>query len=426
MRIHSSVSPRGGFRAVNRIEKLLIVEEGLGEFGKQLTWVAVPLVAVLELHASVSKMAILATGTGAAALVGGAVNSSMTRWLSLQIRVYLSCLLTALALLLVPATTLFGFTSMNSLYVSAVITGFVGPMFRVAFMTVVQRQVSAADVLVLNGRINLVQSIISVGSPTLVGLTATVVDPSLLLVVDAATWLVSAVILGRLSIDRVVEQEGPADDDEPRYEAAPRSAHSPFTPVVTAGIFCEVAWIFGRACIGTVAVLYIIDKLNFGSTAVGVVFTIAGLGFVIGAALAGIAGSRLGYARLSGIVAITAVACAGGLLATPVTGYVALGGVALFTAASAMGYILLDVTLTSWRQTNLSESDLGIVASWADSAGTATRLGAGIVAGIVGTIFGLSILMVVVGALFVALSFMLGPVLTRATKDLNYVAESAL
>lgn len=402
---------------MKNIERILIAEEGLAEFGKQLTWVALPLVAVLELNATVTEIAALATITAVAALIGGATNASLSQRLGLHTRIYLSSVVTALALLIVPAAALGHSSSMIWLYVSAIVTGFFGPMFRVAFMTVVQRGVPPVRLLPLNGRINLVQSIISVGSPTLVGLAALVIEPSLLLIVDASTWLVSAVVLGSLARESAASTPDagvPAD-----FGAVQEPAHpgSRFTAVVKAGIFCEVAWIFGRASMATVAVLYIIDSLGFGSASVGVVFTIGGLGFVAGASLASMAGSRLGYTALNAAVAVSAIVCATSLLLSPISDPVALAGVAVFTAVSALGYILLDVTLTSWRQTNLNEADLGVVASWADSAGTAARLSAAVVAGFVGEMFGLKALVLLIGVIFVVLSTILGPVLARATED---------
>jgi hypothetical protein len=377
---------------VHRKLTLLLVEQGVGEFGKQMTFVAAPLLAVVQLHAGAAAVAALATTGAVAALAGAALNAALTRAVALRTRAVVAALASAVGLLAVPVAQALGRLDVAVLAVVIAVLSLAAPVFRVGVISLVPRLVPPSDYVRVGGRISLVQSVTAVGGPVVVGGLAVVVSPSFLLGVDSLTWFFSAAVLGWLLKPVGAAPEPGPDGGSPVPDAPAEPAPPPASlrAPILAGLAAEGVWALCRTSVSTVLALYIVDNLHFNTLSVGVAYAVGGAGFLAGAALAGLAGERLTYrvtARLAGWIAL---ACALALFTSLVSGPAGLAGIAVFTGASAMGYLLLEVTLTAWRQTNLDEHGLSRVSSAADGVGTSARLGGAVLAGIVGQLLGVS------------------------------------
>lgn len=398
---------------VQAMMRVLLLEQGISEFGKQLSFFALPVIAVVILGASVFDVGLLATVTASAALAGGVVSARTVTTLSLYSRTWLPVVCTSLALLVVFLGGMSEWFRIEFIYAAGAVAGLCAPMLRVSYLTAVKRTISENEILAFNGRANLIQAVVSVAAPTLVGVaTAGGLSPLFLILVNIATLLFTAVVL------HWIIGHAKSDSDGTRTDSPSANDHGAATALdvrlrnqTLFGIGCETLWVFCRTGVGAVVVVYILDYLGRTEFSVGLVMTAGGIGFVAGAALSSL-GSKTAP-LLRNVVFFCSALCGLLLLVTFVEENVAFFAIACFSAFSAIGYIVLDVAMTSWRQVALREKDFMVFSSWSETSTTAARLASGAVSGLLGHYVGLHWLLIWMGVIFLFMTIVLVLVLGK-------------
>jgi MFS family permease len=314
--------------------------------GDQITFVALPLVAVLVLDAGPAQMGYL----GAAALLPHLLLSLPAGvWLdrvARRKRVMIAADLGRAALLgAIPLAYWLDALTLGQLYTVAFLTGCLAVLFDVSYPTLFV-SVTARDRYVEgNSLISGSRSFALVGGPTVAGLLVQVFSAPVALLADAVSFLVSAGFLGRVrSAEPPVEEaEGGRLRDRVITGLRFIGGNEIFRPSLTAVATLN----FFNYAFGALFVLYAIRSLGIEAGTLGLVLGAGAVGAICGAVVAGRVGRRIGIgpAFLLGCVLFPAP-----LVLVPLAGgpdWLVL--VMLFVAEffSGLGVMILDINASS-------------------------------------------------------------------------------
>ncbi len=352
--------------------------------GSRITRTALPIAAIVMAGAGAYDLGLLTValtlpGAICAWFSGGFVDRHRRRPLMIG-----ADLVRAIALLAIPLAAYAGAVSLPLLYAVAVITGIATVLFDVADHVFINDLVGRRRVLDANAKRETAEAIAEISGPAAGGALVAWLTAPLAIAVDAASFVVSALLLGRIRKRETIAAEG----------------SSSFVADVRTGI--GVVWrdravrslFLGTStltlCMSFMAslyTLYALSDLGLTPTQLGVAIGFGGVGALIGAALAGPAAMRWGPRRsLIGALVVGAIAQVLIPLAPP-TPWIAM---AFLIAAQVIGDGALTVYLineTSLRQRLLPAHSLGrAAATWQVAGGVLAPAGALIGAALAETI----------------------------------------
>ncbi|MGC4896022.1 MFS transporter [Micromonospora sp. DT31] len=353
----SAPATRGGlFR--HRDFRLLWTGHTVSAVGSNMTTVALPLVAVAVLDATTFQVAVL---TAAAWLPWLLAGLPVGAWVDRVRRrpVMIAADLVAAALFVsVPLAALLGLLTVGHLLVVALGGGLARVFFETADQVYLPTLLRPDQVPEANARLHATQTASYLVGPGLAGVVAQLLGAVTAVALDALTFLLSALCLGRI---RAVEgrPHRPAGTTSLRREIAAGLrfvARDPYLRVLTVfGAASNIGLIGYQA----VLVVFLVRSAGLPAGLVGLLIGLASMGGVVGAALAARLARRLGTAR--------AVLLAGALtgppaLLIPLTGPGAraawlVGGGVLVSMGVAVG----NVVKGSFRQTYTPHRLLGRV-----------------------------------------------------------------
>ena len=377
-------APPAGLRR-HRGFTLLWLGEGVSLLGTATTSVLLPLLAVVTLHAGPGWMGALAAATWLPWLLVGLPAGAWVDRLPAQRVMIVADLSAAAALLSVPAAFALGRLSLPQLLVVALLVGTATVFFRAAYPVFLTAVVPPDQLEAANARLLGTESAMQVAGPGLGGLLAQVVSAAAGLVLDAVSFLVSAVCLARI---------------RPAYPKAVREPVEPLGRRIRAGVdFVRrdryLRWFvllgsvsnFGLIGYSAILVLHLVRDLGLSPTGVGIVLAVGSVGGLVGAALAPYASRRFGSGR-----ATIALLVLGG----PPALLVALGDPGWRTGLVPLGLFLVGVFVVAgnvirgaWRQRYVPTALLARVVTTHQVIAYAAMPLAGVVAGGLGATLGI-------------------------------------
>lgn len=189
-----------GVRSLGREFGWLWTAYAVSTLGTWLAFDAFPLIAILVLHAPASEVSLLA----AAGLAAGAVVAvPLGSWIEFRRKrpVMLTLdLIRFVALLTVPAAYLLGQLTFVQLLLVSIIVGAAAITFRAASGAYLKSLVQSGDLLIANGRFEFTTWTATMLGPPLGGFAIGLFGPAITVVVDAFSYLLSA--LGLLAIGK--------------------------------------------------------------------------------------------------------------------------------------------------------------------------------------------------------------------------------
>jgi MFS family permease len=312
-------------------------------FGDQVTLIALPLAAVLVLHASAAQMGYL----GAAALMPHLLFSLPAGvWLERSGRrrlVMIGADLARAALLAsLPLAYWFGSLTFAQLYAVAFVTGCLAVAFDISYSTLFVAITQREDYVDANAWLNGSRAFSFVAGPSTGGILVQILSAPTALLADAASFLASAFYLGRMRAP-----EPPLEPSEGgmreqisegiRFIARSRILGPSLVSVATLNFF--------NYAFAALFILYATRELGVKAGTLGVVLGAGAVGGLLGALIAGRVGRRIGLgpAFVVGMVLFPAP-----LLLVPLAGgpRPAVLGM-LFTAEflSGLGVMILDINV---------------------------------------------------------------------------------
>jgi predicted MFS family arabinose efflux permease len=294
----------------------------------------------------------------------------------------------AVLLASIPLAALVGRLSMTQLYVVSFGMGALSVLFRVAYASLLPSIVRRSDLAEGNARLALAEAVARVAGPGLAGGLVQLLSAPFAIVVDSASFLVSAVSLSAIRADEEIGRRSPSAGAWPEIREGFSAVlgHPLLRPLLVGTALGNVA--DGLVFQSGVIVLFLTRELSFQPAVLGGVFAGLGIGGLIGAALTGPATRAVGIGTtILGCLGLWSVGY-GGLA------YISASPLAPVLAAILLGAVgainpIAGANISTVRQIVTPDHLLGRVTAVV-SVGSTTALTAGSLAGgLVGDSIGL-------------------------------------
>jgi MFS family permease len=269
--------------------------QSISELGSQVSQLAIPWVAAVELHASPIAFSVLATLEFLPFILFALPAGVWVDRLRRRQILIVGDGARAVLLALIPILWALGVLQIWQLLVLAFVTGVFTVFFDVAYQSYLPALIEQEHLIDGNSKLQLTVSIAQIGGPSLSGgLIAAITAPYAILV-DALSYVVSTVFMISMKHRENLPRQ---DAAEPRPQMWPQ---------VKEGL----AWVVGNpnlravaGCTGTsnfcsslmfaVVILYMVRSLHLSSIEAGAVFAVGSAGSIVGALRANRLGKSLG------------------------------------------------------------------------------------------------------------------------------------
>lgn len=314
--------------------------------GSAVGAVALPLTALTVLDASAFEMGLIAAASYVAWLVIGLPAGVIVQRLPLRGAQVAADLARAAAVASIPLAWWWGRLSIAQLVVVALVVSFANVLFDVANATFLPAIVGRDQLHARNSLTSATHAGTQLSGPTLGGVAVQALGAVPAVLLDAASYLVSAALLWSLPARRV-----DAPDRWPPIRAMIGEGWRYVTRHPVMGPTMWTATAVNFVCGAHLAVhpLYLVRELHAPAALVGALLAAEGVGSLVGAALTPWITGRWGTARS---LVVACVVAAGGAFLVPVgTGWRAYLAFAAGNVVFAGGVVVLSVTTRTYRQT---------------------------------------------------------------------------
>jgi MFS family permease len=261
-------------------------------FGDQITYIALPLTAVLVLDANAAEMGYL----GAAALLPHLFFSLPAGvWLERVARrrqvMILADIGRAGLLASIPLTYAFDSLTFTQLYIVAFGTGTLAVLFDISYMTLYVAVVERESYIEANSLLHGSRSFSYVAGPSVGGVLVQLLSAPAALLADAASFVSSALFLGRLEApEPPLERRTTRARDEVKEGLGFLFRNSVLRPA----LFGTATLNFFNYAFWALFLLYATDELGIKAGTLGLVLGVGAFGGLTGAIVAGRVGRRIG------------------------------------------------------------------------------------------------------------------------------------
>ncbi|TMD51588.1 MAG: MFS transporter [Chloroflexi bacterium] len=265
--------------------------ESVSAVGTQLTALAIPTLAIFQLHATPFDVGVLTACTFAGYPLVGILGAPLIDRIARRSMLLVMNILRAAALATVPLAGAFGLVSLGQLALVALIVSGATALFDTAYQSAVPQLVREEELLGANARLETSQSAANFAGPALAGWLIGIIGALATIVGDAVSYLWSALMVSLISI---------ADDPPRVVRPNPvRDIASSFVlwrrySALVALAACVVISNVGNMAVRTALLLVAYRVFALGPDGAGWILAVGGLASVIGATLAGPVSARLG------------------------------------------------------------------------------------------------------------------------------------
>jgi MFS family permease len=353
----TTTSPETGSRnpVRRRLEGKLIGQSGfrrlwfgqsISEFGSQITVLALPLAAVLVLHASTFQVGLLTTaGMAAFLLIGLPAGVWVDRMRRRRVMVTAD-VVRALTLASVPIAYGLGVLTLWQLYGVAFITGIATVFFDVAYMSYVPGLVGREFVVEANAKLQATVSVAQVAGPSASGFLIGLFTAPVAFLADAASFVISV-----LSVLAIREREPAPEQTGARSLRAEMGEGLAFVarqPILRMIAGCTSTWNLFNSAVMAISVVFLVRDIHLDASSIGALTSVGAIGGVVGAVSCGVLRRWIGSARLIWLSAIVTAPFELLLPATQPGWRVSFFAVGMF--ASSFGAVVYNVHQASFRQ----------------------------------------------------------------------------
>lgn len=317
----------------------------VSQFGDRVTELALPLIAVLTLDASPGQLGVLTAATWLPNLLSLVIGSWADHQLhKRQILVYAD-LTRAAVLAAVPVAYLLDAITFPLLLTVAVLAGLGSVFFNTSYPPFFVTLVSKPEYVDANSKLSISRSTSFIAGPAVGGVLVQVLTAPVALLVDALTFVYSAVVIGRLQVaDRPLDVEQP---ERLRTRIWKGARYVLTDRYLRAGLACSTTINFFTFMMFALLVLFASRDLGLSAGVIGLAFGVGSVGGLLGAAITPRLSRRFGVGPMVMVGAVlfpapfALLAFAGG------DEWVAATFLACFEFVSAVGVMLFDINLNS-------------------------------------------------------------------------------
>jgi MFS family permease len=324
----------------------LWIGETVSQFGTMVSQLALPLVAVLVLHASTFQVGVLGACESLAFVVVGLPAGAWVERMRFRSVLLVNDLIRAALFASVPVARLFGALTMTQLYVVALATGVCTVFFDVAYQSYLPQLVDRALLVEGNAKLQASESLSQIAGPSLGGALIQLVGGPYAVLVDALSFLWSAGWV------RAIEARPSRPERNPDRNLL-REIHEGLGFVLRDRLLRAIA-----ACTASAnlfasmssAVFYVLlaRQLRLSAGVIGLIGSTAAVGGLVGAIVASRVAAKVGQGRAIWIPIAVAGPCS---LAVPfVQRDWTLGLLAVAQIVMWAGIVVYNITQVSFRQ----------------------------------------------------------------------------
>jgi len=383
----------------------------VSDFGARITRDGLPMMAVVSLAALPGQLGVLYALTSGAALVvglsaGGYIDGTLRRPILIA-----TDLIRAAVLISLPVAAWLGVLSMVQVYVVAALVASASVFFDIADHAYLPGLVGKAQVVDANARIAATESVAEMGGPALAGVLFQWLTAPFAVVVNAVTYLVSAVLLAGIRAPEPppVREDGDEGGWLHGVVTGARTAWSEARVRVLL-IMSATGGLFG-GFFGALYIAFVLRDLGLNPALLGIGIATGGVGALAGSAIAMPMARRLGVGPT---ICVAGALAALGVMIVLLAPTNTVGAMACLMVSQFLGDCFGVVPLvlaTSLRQSVLPGNVLGRVdATFRATGGGAAVVGA-LAGGALGQVLGMrvTLLLAVAGLMIGPLVGMLSP-----------------
>lgn len=384
--------------------------QAVSQFGDRITELALPLIAVLALDASAAEIGVLTAAVWAPYLVSFFVGTWVDGRTHKRRLLVIADALRAVVLLSIPVAALLGTVTYPHLLAVALLNGAGEVLFNTSTMPVFVSLVPRTQYVEANSALSSTRSVSFIAGPAVSGGLVQLLTAPIALLVDAVTFLVSAVLLGRIPL----EEKAPERDGAPSLrQAALRGVRFILRRDYLRAILGAATTVNFFSFVGaTLLVLFASRELGLTAGLIGVAFGVGAGGGLLAALVAPRLSRRYGAGRvaIAGSVvfplALGIVVFAGG----PTWTKVAVLGLAEFV--SGVGVMLFDVPLNAINTSVTPDSMRSRVSGAFSTINYGVRPLGALAGGVLGSLIGIrpTLLIAAVGGALGCLWLLASPV----------------
>jgi predicted MFS family arabinose efflux permease len=276
---------------------LLWTGSTISSFGSYITSIGLPIAALLLLHASPVQMGLLAALGALPGLLAGLFIGVWVDRLPRRPILLVADLGRALLLAGIPLVAISGHLNLAWFYVITLLTGLLTVCFEVASLSFLPTLLTPGDLATGNSRLGISASLAEITGPPLAGLLIQLLTAPLAILLDALSFLLSALCLSQIRLPEHVRTSPSAAHPHlwsEMHEGLSELLHNPVLRPMAAYICTHM--FFG----GAYAALYLLYTVQlFGATpfAYSALVALGGIGALIGSFCANACTRRFGRGR---------------------------------------------------------------------------------------------------------------------------------
>jgi MFS family permease len=401
------------------------VGQGISQFGDRITELALPLIAVTSLQVGASTVGLLTAAVWAPNLLSLFVGTWVDHHVRKRRLLIVADLLRCAVLLSLPVAHLFGAISLAQLFLVALIAGFGQVLYQTSYPSFFVGLVRRDQFVEANSLLSGTRSASFVAGPAVAGGLIQAVTAPVAMLVDAATFAVSALMIGRVRVrDLPVDT---TNEDGLLRRSRDGMALVLRDPYLRASLACATTINLFNLMAGALIILYASRELGLSAGVIGLALGIGATGGLLGTVVAGPLSRRIGVGRT---IALGAVVFSAPFALMPLAAgptWSRAGVLALVEFISALGVMCLDIPLNALMTAVTPDGVRSRVTGAFSSVNYGIRPLGAIAGGLVGEWIGIGPTMVVaaVGGSLSFLFLLRSPVFsTRTIEELDAVHQA--
>ncbi len=270
--------------------------QSVSEFGSQITTLALPLAAVLVLHASTFQVGLLTTtGYAAFLLVGLPAGAWVDRMRRRPVMIAAD-ILRALLLASVPVAYGLGVLTLWQLYAVTFIQGIATVFFDVAYMSYVPGLVGRQYVAEANAKLQATVSMAQVSGPSASGFLIGLLSAPVAFVANAGTFVVSVVSLFAIRERELApERTGQSSLRQEMGDGLRFVLRQPILRMIAGST--STSNLFFSA-VTAISVVFLVRQVHLDASTIGLLTSLGAIGGIVGAFSCGLLRRWIGSARI--------------------------------------------------------------------------------------------------------------------------------
>jgi len=275
----------------------------ISQFGSQISGLALPLLAILVLDASAFEVAALGVAEFLPFILFSLPAGAWVDRLRRRPILIVADWGRAVALASVPVAYVLDSLTITQLYIVGFVVGVFTVFFDVAYQSYLPSLVAREELTDANGKLEVSRSAAQTAGPGVAGVLIGVLTAPYAVLVDAISFLVSALFLSSIRLGESIESAANGKREPLRTEIADGLRFVLRHPIMRPSLVYVALVNFFSNVVFSVYLVYAVRDLDLSPTAIGLIGSIGNVGLLVGAIIAPRLGTRFGVGPVLIVVA---------------------------------------------------------------------------------------------------------------------------